>query len=187
LTSAPEEPRDLEMYSSALSEIGSPSAIPTLAAAWTPGDSIVASDLLVLHVVNGLDHPRLAEWRALVQAQDARMADLGRSLPFSLDDAGPPCPPRRPPVRRRSPAPSSAGPPLLRSPNPSPNAKSTAGGAKCTPVKFAALRWPPPRPSPVAKGGPGHTVCEQLACSCTRQPRRPASDPAASTPPTDPR
>lgn len=123
LTSAPEEPRDLEMYSSALSEIGSPSAIPTLAAAWTPGDSIVASDLLVLHVVNGLDHPRLAEWRALVQAQDARMADLGRSLPFSLDDAGPSLPAAAPPSPAPLARPVVGRPPAAEKPQPKPKRK----------------------------------------------------------------
>jgi len=88
----PKHPRDIEMYSAALTDIGSPAAIPVIEALRPPGDRILAQHLLVLHAVNGLDHAQMPARRRLVAAEDERAARLTESLRLSLNDPDEPMP-----------------------------------------------------------------------------------------------
>jgi hypothetical protein len=110
---APANPRDLEMYVTAVTSTGSPSAIPVLLAHWKPGvpllTPLLSECLLVLHVVNGLGHPQMAEWRALVQAEDARIAELSASLRLPFNDPDEPLP-------SEAESPSAAPPPRSTTP-----------------------------------------------------------------------
>ncbi len=112
----PSSPRDIEMYSAALTDTGSAMAIPRILALWRPGDPHLAEHLLVLHAVNGLDHEELPEWRRLAAAEDERVARLTGSLQrrfhdpeaeFPGDAEGEPLlpPPGLPPPRAPAPTP----------------------------------------------------------------------------------
>lgn len=57
-----------------LVDLGDPAAIEPLYQLWTPGDHILAENLLVLCQIHGVEKPELEEWRRLVQAQDERTA-----------------------------------------------------------------------------------------------------------------
>jgi hypothetical protein len=88
----PDDWRQLDMYAGALADVGSPAAIGVLEPLWKPEDPNLAAHLLVLHVINGRDHPLLPKWRALAQAEDVRVRRLTESLRISLNDADEPLP-----------------------------------------------------------------------------------------------
>lgn len=76
--------REREAFAARLADTGSRTAIPALLALWRPGDPHLAEHLLVLHVVNGLNHPSLAEWRRLTEAEEARIEQLTRKMKTNL-------------------------------------------------------------------------------------------------------
>jgi hypothetical protein len=63
-----------EMELSALTDIGSASAIEPLYRMWKPGDHLLAEFLLILCELNGVQKPELPEWRRLMEAEDKRLA-----------------------------------------------------------------------------------------------------------------
>lgn len=68
-----------EMQVSALSDIGSPSAIEPLYALWKSGhymDRLLAEALLVLCELNGVQKPELPEWRRIVEAEESRLSRM---------------------------------------------------------------------------------------------------------------
>jgi HEAT repeat protein len=80
------EPLD-EAHVVALAGIGSPSAIEPLYRYWKSErgqERLLAEYLLVLCELNGVEKPELSEWRRIVEAEDARLAQVLRGMEFSV-------------------------------------------------------------------------------------------------------
>jgi hypothetical protein len=67
-----------EFHLTALMDTGSPSAIEPLYAIWKadPDDHLLAEALLLLCELNGVQKPELPHWRRMVEAEEARLAQM---------------------------------------------------------------------------------------------------------------